>query len=295
MTALTLRSSLLSIGVTDGEVRRALRDGALTTIRRGTYLAGQPPEHPDERHLLLVQAARRHLVPDAVVSHVSAALLHGIDLWSAPMGRVHVTRARAYGGRRGQRVHVHVAPLMAEAVRVVDGVPVTSVARTVVDVARTEPFEQAVVAADSALHKNLVTPDELAAAVEAAKGWPGAPRARRVVSFADGRSESVGESRSRVRMAAAGIPVPVLQWRVVGRAGEQLGITDFAWPERSLVGEFDGKVKYGRLVRPGETPADAVFREKRREDAIRATGSRMLRWTWDALDTFTAELAHILR
>jgi hypothetical protein len=61
-------------------------------------------------------------------------------------------------------------------------------------------------------------------------------------------------------------------------------VTDFAWPEHRLLGEFDGRVKYGRLLRPGEEPGDAVFREKRREDLLRrVTGWSMIRITWEDL------------
>jgi hypothetical protein len=51
------------------------------------------------------------------------------------------------------------------------------------------------------------------------------------------------------------------------------------------VGEFDGLVKYGRLLRPGQTPGDAVVAEKRREDRVRDEGLRVVRWTWDELET----------
>jgi hypothetical protein len=47
-----------------------------------------------------------------------------------------------------------------------------------------------------------------------------------------------------------------------------------------VVGEFDGRVKYGRLLRPGQDPGDAVFEEKRREDALRAEDWAVVRWTW---------------
>ncbi|MDT7681251.1 MAG: hypothetical protein QOG57_1561, partial [Pseudonocardiales bacterium] len=52
--------------------------------------------------------------------------------------------------------------------------------------------------------------------------------------------------------------------------------------------EFDGRIKYGRLLRPGQAPGDAVFEEKRREDALRDHGLRVVRWCWDDLDTFAA-------
>ncbi len=98
---------------------------------------------------------------------------------------------------------------------------------------------------------------------------------------------SPGESRSRVAMARLGLPPPVLQWEV-RRGGVLLGEVDFAWPELGKVGEFDGFVKYGRLLRPGQVPADVVFAEKVREDAIRAEDLGMTRWIWSEIDDFTA-------
>jgi hypothetical protein len=59
-----------------------------------------------------------------------------------------------------------------------------------------------------------------------------------------------------------------------------LGRTDFAWEEHRLVGDFDGRITYGRLLRPGEDAGDAVFREKVREDAIRDEDWGVVRWTW---------------
>jgi hypothetical protein len=58
---------------------------------------------------------------------------------------------------------------------------------------------------------------------------------------------------------------------------------DFGWELERTLGEFDGKVKYGRLRRPGEEPEDAVFREKVREDRIRDLGFEVVRWTWSDL------------
>jgi len=54
--------------------------------------------------------------------------------------------------------------------------------------------------------------------------------------------------------------------------------------QHRTIGEFDGRVGYGRLVRPGQSPADAVYEEKLREDAIRDTGRQVVRWTWPELD-----------
>ena len=73
----------------------------------------------------------------------------------------------------------------------------------------------------------------------------------------------------------------MLQYRVYDRHGRLIGITDFAWPEHGVYGEFDGRVKYGRLLKPGQDPGEVVFAEKRREDLIRsATDGIMVRHTW---------------
>ena len=53
------------------------------------------------------------------------------------------------------------------------------------------------------------------------------------------------------------------------------------------MGEFDGLVKYGRLLQPGQAPAEAVVAEKLREDALRDQDLRVVRWTWTDLSPFT--------
>ena len=115
--------------------------------------------------------------------------------------------------------------------------------------------------------------------------------ARRVVAFADGRAESVGESRSRIAIARAGLPAPTLQLPVRLTVGT--AYADFGWPAQRVLGEFDGKVKYGRLLKPGQEPGDAVYEEKRREDAVRAQGWEVVRWRWADLDDFAPVAARI--
>jgi hypothetical protein len=102
----------------------------------------------------------------------------------------------------------------------------------------------------------------------------------RAVRFADGRSESVGESRSRVLLHGLGLMPSTLQLEVCDSSGRLLGRTDFAWEDAGVVGEFDGRIKYGRLLRPGQEPGDAVFDEKLREDAIRDQDLGVVRWIW---------------
>jgi hypothetical protein len=285
---------LLARGYSSDEVQRARRAGELVSVRRGAYL-GRGDERlgvPATRHAMLVRATVPTLAPGTVVSHVSAAVLHGLDIWAIPLDHVHVTRPDSSGGRIGSVVHRHVAPLEPTEVTARDGVLVTCLARTVVDIARTVPFEQAVVVADSALHTHEdLTPAALAAALVRAAGWPGVPGARRAIAFARRGAASPGESRSRIAIARAGLPVPQLQFPV--QLANSTAITDFGWADRRAVGEFDGEVKYGRLLRPRQTPGDVVFAEKVREDAVRALDYGFARWIWDELDDFAPVAARI--
>jgi hypothetical protein len=226
-----------------------------------------------------------------VVSHVSAAVLHGLTLWAVPLDRVHVTRDRRSGGRRTALLHLHTAGLHASEIDEVDGIAVTSVPRTLADLARALPFEPALVVADAALHRHRTTSAAFADAIARAAGRQGSPRARRVAAAADAFSESPGETRSRVAILRAGLPAPTLQHEV-----PELRVrTDFYWEEFRTIGEFDGKVKYGRALRPGQTPGDAVFAEKRREDALRDLGFEVVRWTWDELCPFDGPAGRLRR
>ena len=289
-------ASLRAAGYSEDDVRRLLRTGVFTQVRRGAY-AEHLPDDGDACHALLLRAALTELAPGAVASHVSAAVVHGLPTWRLPLERAQVTVDRRSGGRVDPRVHVYTAPLHPDDVVTVDGLVVTSLARTVVDIARWAELEPAVVVADAALRARDLQADEaclrsaLVDALRRAKGWPGVPAARRTVAFADGRAESVGESRSRVALARAGVPTPVLQLPVRHAGGT--AYADFGWPEQRTIGEFDGKAKYERLLRPGQTSADAVYEEKLREDAVRAEGWEVVRWRWADLRDFAPTAARL--
>ena len=287
------RSQLRAVGYSDGELRQLLRTGELTAVRRGSYLRGAPPDDAEARHAVAARAALDHLGPGAACSHVTAAVLHGLPVWRTSLQRVHLTRRCGRSGSRANaRVHVHAAPLRPDETCVLSDMPVTSLDRTLIDLARTVPFEEAVVMADAALRgepsrREPVAPAALSEALARAARWRGARAAGRAIAFADGRSASVGESRSRVAISLAGLPAPVLQWKVTDHTGQLIGYTDFGWPQLRTVGEFDGRIKYGRLLRPGQDPGDAVFAEKRREDRLRDQGLEVVRWSWRDLASFT--------
>ncbi|MGX7732609.1 hypothetical protein ACWPOB_25565 [Rhodococcus sp. 2H158] len=278
------RSALIASGHTPAELRNALRTGRLRRIAPGIYLRRDDTDGLDDvdRHRLRLRAVAPSLYTDAVFSHVSAAVLHGFDVWNVDLSRVHVTRKRTSGGRRTPNLHVHVGGYTADEIDTCDGLPVTSAARTVVDLARTLPADRAAVIGDSALRLHSVDDGALSVALAAAGTKAGVASARRVVAFLDGRSESPGESLSRLRMRDAGMPRPQLQHELRTADGRFVARTDFYW--EGIVGEFDGMGKYG-ADEPGVT-AEIVRREKLREDAIRQLGLEVIRWTWPDLFRF---------
>ncbi|KQU36115.1 MULTISPECIES: hypothetical protein [unclassified Rhodococcus (in: high G+C Gram-positive bacteria)] len=280
---LVLRQNALQDGYTDNELRRLYTRGDITRLGHGAYLDATRLDGLNrvEKHRVLLEAVMPALSSGAVMSHQTAALMHGWPLWAVDLTRVHVTRDRRNGGRRRADTMVHCAPLPGSAVHVVNGFTVTSPARTLVDVARTVPFEQAVVMGDAA----GIEGDSLVEELAVASRRHGIAGARRVAAFLDPLSGSVGESRSRVLFHRVGLPPPVLQ------AGIGVWRVDFLWGD--VIGEFDGRVKYGRFLRPGQDAGDAVFEEKRREDALRALGFRVVRWTWADLARPEALIARL--
>lgn len=288
---LVRRSVLRDQGFSDDEIDRLRRTGILTGVRRGVYRLddGDGPDSAVADHVLRARAAAPGLSPEAVFGHATAGVLLGLPIWAVPLGRLHVVRSRPTGARTRGDLVVRCGTLLRD--EIVDGgggLRVTAPARTLVDLARSVPTEQALVVADGALQAGLVaartgrprpgatTPGDIAAALGRATGRSGVGAARRTLALTDPASESPGETRSRFRMHLAGLPAPVTQWPVPGTRHR----TDFAWPDLGVVGEFDGRVKYGRGLRPGADPAEALWEEKRREDRIRRTGLVVARWTW---------------
>ena len=184
----------------------------------------------------------------------------------------------------GTKVIVHSAHLEPDEITVIDGIRVTTVPRTVIDIARSSPFEQAVVVGDSALQKRMTTTAELREHLLRARKRPGVRAAAKVIDFVDGRSESVGESRARVAMHHSGMPTPELQANVFDDEGELIARVDFLFEELGVIVEFDGKIKYQKELRGNLSAEEVVIAEKLREDRLRALGWVVVRITWADLE-----------
>ena len=228
---------------------------------------------------------------------MSACLLLGGPNWGLPLADAHVTHRDGTNERSAARVRHHRGECRVGDLTRLDGHWVTSPLRTAMDTASLLPRDAAVAVLDSFLNRSLITDEGVRQRLTTSmKKWPNSLPLLRVVQLSDGRSESVGETRTRLLVHDHGLPLPVLQFRIEHPSGRLVARVDLAWPEHRLLLEFDGKIKYLELRRPGETVEEAVLREKRREDLIRElTGYRLIRVDWSDLETPERTAARIRR
>ena len=247
-------------------------------LRRGHY-AATSEESPEAEHLRLIRATVPEVASSSVFSHTSAAVLHGLPVPADVLDVVTMIRTTPGHGDGTTHLRVRNTALLREHITELEGLPVTTLERTICDVARLSPFEWGVAGADGRLGASA----DVAELHRILRLHPRLQRvsvAKRAIAVADGRAESPAESLSRVQMMRWNVPAPVLQYEVIDENGVLVARTDFGWPELGLVGEVDGKAKYGRLLKPGEKAEDAVMREKRREQEIRRQGLWPIRWGW---------------
>ena len=278
------RTALLAQGFTEDEIRTSRRTGRWVTVHRGTYCAADAVAalRYEQLHRLRAWAIASRS-PHLVVSHISAAAVWELPIWGVSLERVHLTRIARGGGRVSPGRVVHAVPL--DPSEITDGAHtrVTTVPRTLVDIACSTPFATTVIASDAALRRGLLGADDLTHALARTRHRRGAAAARRALAFADRRSESAGESRTRLILSAQGLPEPVLQIRIYDRAGNLVGRVDLGYPELGVLIEFDGMVKYRKPLRSGQQPEEVVIAEKRREDRLRSLGYTVVRFVWSDL------------
>jgi predicted transcriptional regulator of viral defense system len=267
----------------DGSLRRRAARGELHRLNHGVYSTRQDwlAWNNDEKYRARVFAVALSRRDDPVVSHYSAAAVWRLPIVGAWPVHVHLLTEKASGGRSHDAVRRHAVGFEHAAVTFVDGIRVTSAARTVVDVAATAPFMSAVAATDHALHTGLTTKKELAELLYMLGRFRGSARAARVVEFSTPLAESVAESASRVTMARCRFPEPELQKEFWGPNGEH-AFVDFWFRGVKRIGEVDGRAKYEdpEFLR-GRTPEKALWEEKRREDWLRRSCCDDFgRWDW---------------
>lgn len=215
-------------------------------------------------HALRTRAVTRLLVPGAVASGRSAAVLWGVEL-AGPEDAVECTvpartTAGAVAGVLLTRRSLPVAEITAR-----HDVPTTTAMRTAVDLARIRPLDDAVVALDRFLSPGLVFLDEVRAAAAHLTGRD-CRHVRLVAHLADGLAGSPQETRLRLLIHRSDLPRPVAQ-HTVRIDGRWVGRVDFAWPEHKLALEYEG-------LWHGER--QQVARDRQRLNALTRAGWRVI-------------------
>jgi hypothetical protein len=239
---------------------------------------------PTERYRAVCVAFALSRPAPPVLSHWSALVLHGLGIIGRWPTAVHVSIERSSGGRSRSGMRTHATRLHDADVVSIDGILVTSIERTVVDLMAVESMHGAVAIADAALRIDRfgrrpprTNMDRVIEVLNRALPFPGSVRASAAIDFATTLADSVNESASRVTVAMIGAPPPILQFPFHLPEGDFE--VDFYWERQSAVGEADGRSKYlnGEL-RGDRSIEEVVMAEKRREDGIRRVVRHFGRW-----------------
>lgn len=281
--AIFLRRDAIALGYKDQDLARAVRLGVLHRMRQGTYIFRDRWDalSTNQRHATRAMAVLRTGRAHAVISHTTAVVLHGAPAWELPLDDVHITRRDRRSGRREVGVAQHRGRLLPDDVVDLDGTSVTTPSRTALDLTTITNVEHCLPVFDYFLHAGATTKAELRRGAAAMELWSGTLHTDLVIALANPRCESVGESRTSYMFWRNGVPAPKTGYEVRGPDGKLLFRVDFAWPELGVYLEFDGKEKYLKYRREGESVIDCVRREKKREEQIcRMTGWRCIRIVW---------------
>lgn len=290
-TPVASTAQLVEAGLGDRAIAAGLRDGILYRLRKGAYVQAVhwhnlKPWDQDKLRLLA------HLITvrgTPTYSHFSAARLHGLFVWHCDP-RVHTTAASPVSGTShpkdvvGHRENLVPGDVQSLSLRNGQMVQLTNLERTVVGCARAGGFAEAVVIGDHALRKGARS-EVMWAMVNAMPGRRGVRKAKRVLRVLDGRSESPGETRTRLIIVEMKIPQPELQ--VTLTAAGRVYRPDFVWQDQKLIVEFDGDYKYFDY-RPTR---EVILEERKREKRLMEEGWRFIRLEWRDL----ADPADVMR
>ncbi|PYI68760.1 hypothetical protein CVV68_05565 [Arthrobacter livingstonensis] len=307
---LILPADLRLVGQDSRTLAQLENKGELVRIRRGVYTksADWNSSTPAQQYGLQAAAFQALAPRQPVLCHATAARLWGLWIVGLP-SKLHVVTEVATSGRNNNGVMRHLGSLTNGIVQCGPFL-LTDKLTTTTALVKALTFPYAVAVCDSALRKPegrqavnkftaagsvpdprepswvtdgpqgpAVSADQLRAAAGRLTSRAARERTLAVVNFASALSGSAGESISRAKMHQLGFPAPMLQKPYTLRDGSN-ALVDFWFKERNLAGEFDGKGKYLRADWAGGTMQDRLWKEKAREDQIRAQGVGFVRWTW---------------
>ncbi len=262
---LITHAQLLTLTSHRSDIRRLIRSGRLTPIRRGVLVDAEVWNNAEPyraRPLLRIRAATLTLRSTTYVfSHDSSAIVQEMGAPRPDAALVHITRPKVHGDAVRAGIKHHRAPHLASDVRVVDGLRVLEPARTALDIAREHGRAHGLAACDAALRCGT-SPHDLEVAFGRMHCWPQSTVMRWCIEHADLHAESYLESLARELVLELGVGTPHTQF----------GLTDGhreVWCDIRVdrhIFEADGLLKY-----PDDDVSEArlvLRREKERQDFI---------------------------
>ena len=280
-------------GYTARDLQRAVHTGVIRRLRRGTYAfaASWDSLSIEQRHTVLLKAVVAGMPGTVAASGVSACALHNLSLWGHDLSKVHIVRLDGGAGRREAGVVHHHGVVDETALEIVDGVPCVPIDQAMCEAAIDVSVEAGLVLFDSGLNRKVVTDDQLSRRATDMTRCPGTRKVRFGLMLADGRAQSPGETRNRYLYYRYHLPAPDLQVSIYdSHSGLLIGITDFGWELYHHLGEFDGLIKYRRMIEGDDRePEQVVIDEKKREEALCDEGNGMTRTIWSELDPRVSE------
>lgn len=282
-------------GISRARLRLLVQSGDLVGVRYGCYatkeIAAEAQDDPCLDHAIKVAAIMVTTQRRAcVASHHSAARIHGLELLFPPdkdVLTITVPPGKKTGRAKETDVVRHAAALPKEHITAYREIQVTTVARTVADIARTSTFAQGVVIADSAMRRDPNVKSRIRDVLQECRGWPGVGLARKVAEFAEWVPETPLESAARAVFHEHGLPPPIFQAPILGKNGTFVARTDFCWPEYGAIAEADGMDKY---LKRGD-----LKRDHQRDSRIREVGWEVAHFLWDELFAAPAEVVARVR
>ena len=271
-------------GLNESAYFAAERRGELVRIRRGAYCESSHWEQLSQRgrYLLKIRATVADSPKLRVLCSFSAAAVWGVPILGGWPDAVHLIAGSAGGGRSKPGVVRHPVADSVGRIEERDGLLVTGVARTALDLVVASKFAPAVGSLDWALWRRnefRVTAADVEEELRSLNPRYRRGHAQSVITFGTHLSDSFGESMTRAVIHELGYPAPELQVRFTDRQGTM--DVDYFWRAERKVGEFDGAAKYMRPEHLGtRSPGGVVWREKRREDRLRRQCDGVIRIIW---------------
>jgi predicted transcriptional regulator of viral defense system len=257
------RAQLTTLGLGRGAIERRLRAGRLRRVHRGVYAIGGAALPGEGRHLAAVLACGE----GAVLSHVSAAVHWGLLTYEP--AEPHVTAPESRAGAPGIRLH-RTRSLDARDTSTHRGIPITTLARTLLDLAATAPRNHLEHAIGQALRNQLYDQRAIDDVLHRHRSRRGTRALRRATADDPAFTRSELERRFRALCRRAGLPRPLSNVVVADADGHPHEV-DFFFPAHRLVVETDGWRDHGTRV--------AFERDRAKDAALVAAGLLVLRFT----------------